>query len=750
MSPTAILYAIEPTGFAKSGEFAPLVVLALIFFLGLLLLFGFAVGWRVLPLWRRARGLEKLTAKLRRQHHGMIRSAEVWDNQVAPELAAIPYLSEAAQEFREQCWHLDGELFNANQASESFHDDVVDPGHSGFGGAVPGLLTAIGILGTFVGITIGLNEVATAFAEGSGTAAEQAALLSEAISGLVAALGVSFRTSIWGLVFSMLATASMTRMEGRLRGALGDLVRWIDGAIGRGTEHTLLLKLVDLQNKQLTELQGLAEDITTGFESAINGSDGQGGLAGILRDVSNKVAKSQSEGVEGLVNHFIDEMNDKLGQRFDGLGGSIDQMVAANSSYQASMGGLVTKLDASTEAQERVAQTVAESVRQSNEAVEKVGATVEALSASADSVRSASEGIGSVLQQQSAVIDRQEAVSSTLVEALQAQEQGWRTHQQAIAETYEGMQARFDALAASVTALVEWHDRVKSELKDQVETWSSAVATQKELTAQFARERQKTSELLEGLGGATAAFRDLGAGLQDLAEQLRSQVDDAKVAQNAGAEKVEAAAGHLDAVGKTLGETWERYRGFAAELNAGLPAVTSLLEEIVASVEVQRGVVQQGRAVADEMKQTAAAQKELKAGLEAIARAGDATRQALQPVAEAISKGASVLNEAAEGLASSSQGARELSAGLRESVQTLSRQQTEASATWQKVSTALQQTSTQLDRGMTEYSQKVNANLQSALGQFDKELNAAVSSLGEAIYSLQDTIEMLDTSAGSD
>ena len=743
MNAIDIFWAVFPTPNPAEG-FSPLFWLACVFFVVMVVLFGFVLGWRWSPLRRRAIELEALRAELEREHDGVIRSASVWDAEVGPRVEAIAYLADAAREFREQCWELDGELRNAHQASDYFHGDVVDPGHSGFGGAVPGLLTAIGILGTFVGITVGLGQIGGAgLTDTTASAADQAAQLSLAIEGLVHSLGVSFRTSIWGLVFSMLATASMTRAEGRLNAAMHDLVGWIDAAVGRGTEQSLLLKLVDSQARQLAELQGLAGAITEGFENAINGREGSGGLAGVLRDMSDKVAKSQSEGVEGLVNHFIDEMNDKLGQRFDELGGSIDTMVGANASYQQAMGGLVQQLGDATEAQERVARIVVESVGKSTDAVEKIGSTVEALSGSAESVKLASESMGIVLDRQAGVMDRQESLSAELVDALRAQESGWRVHQEAIAESYAGIQQRFDGLSEAVAALVEWHDRVKDELADQVSSWSAAVQLQKDLTAQFAVERTKTVELLSGLGAATEAFSELGTGLRSLAEQLRGQVGDVRDAQENGAQKVADAAGHLDQVGKTLGETWEQYRGVAAELNTALPNITSLLEGINQSVDAQGRIVVSGREVAQQMQQTAEAQKEIRQGFEAIARAGESTRAALQPVAAAINAGAATLNQAAEGLKSSSSGVSELAGSLRSTVDGLAQQQRSATEAWSRVSAAVQSTTSELDEGMRTYSERVNTSLKGALEGFDQELKAAVTALGEAIYSLHEVVEGL-------
>ena len=61
------------------------------------------------------------------------------------------------------------------------------------------MLTAFGILGTFIGIVIGLSQI-------GGQMGGDADQLKGAMGNLIGSLGVSFRTSIWGLILSVVST----------------------------------------------------------------------------------------------------------------------------------------------------------------------------------------------------------------------------------------------------------------------------------------------------------------------------------------------------------------------------------------------------------------------------------------------------------------------------------------------------------------------------------------------------------------
>ena len=102
------------------------------------------------------------------------------------------------------------------------HFANMEPPASGFSKQIAGILTSIGILGTFIGITVGLGQIG---ADMSGGSSED---MQNAMSSLISSLGVSFRTSIWGLLSSMVITAMTNSQITKLEKTRLDWLHWLD------------------------------------------------------------------------------------------------------------------------------------------------------------------------------------------------------------------------------------------------------------------------------------------------------------------------------------------------------------------------------------------------------------------------------------------------------------------------------------------------------------------------------------------
>jgi ABC-type transporter Mla subunit MlaD len=137
-------------------------------------------------------------------------------------------------------------------------------------------------------------------------------------------------------------------------------------------------------------------------------------------------------------------------------------------------------------------------------------------------------------------------------------------------------------------------------------------------------------------------------------------------------------------------------------------------------------------------------QAKISASLNGIVESADAARGALEPTV-------TVLVSATEGLTAADRSLRGGATSLEKTALTLSglaqsmrMKDEEARKNWDHVASAMSRTSEGLNQGLRSYSETVNSGLSSALGQFDTELKAAVSTLGSAILGLKETVEDLD------
>ncbi len=120
--------------------------------------------------------------------------------------------------------------------------------------AGPSLLTAVGILGTFIGLVMGLE---------AGTSAGGTGEMPIDINTLVGGLHVSFRTSVIGLVASLALTVVSKSISGRAERELGRLSRTLDAGLVRTTTHELLAHLYVRQDEAAEALRWLKRELAT-------------------------------------------------------------------------------------------------------------------------------------------------------------------------------------------------------------------------------------------------------------------------------------------------------------------------------------------------------------------------------------------------------------------------------------------------------------------------------------------------------
>ena len=173
---------------------------------------------------------------------------------------------------------------------------------------VPATLTGLGILGTFLGLSIGLNSF-----ELSGTVAEVEGPLMDGIK-------VAFHSSICGLCFSVLYNFFYRKTLAEIMGALDYFLnifqRFAVPSTDNGSDNTFLkyqamiCKALQEQTyienaimeRQDARFAGLAEKMDEQNRQTLR----------MYRQVNEKICESQIEGMEKIVNAFIGEMNKAL------------------------------------------------------------------------------------------------------------------------------------------------------------------------------------------------------------------------------------------------------------------------------------------------------------------------------------------------------------------------------------------------------------------------------------------------------
>jgi hypothetical protein len=268
--------------------------------------------------YRRGR---RVTAKLYGIVKGVSRNQLIEHRELFREQAEAAGVLHYWNEFDESLVSHNGELLNTIDAGHFFNSHSLGARllDNRLLAALPGLLTALGVLGTFVGLTIGLGGLAGRFGEGVSTNQ-----LMIGIESLISGAALAFITSVWGVFFSFAFNLWEKIIERKLRNRISGLQDTIDYLFPRLTAEKTLHDIHDESKASTIALEGLAERISNELQSTVQqvGDSISAALVQALNDVLapalNKLATdtqtSSSKAMDGLVARFIGEVG-KVGEQ---------------------------------------------------------------------------------------------------------------------------------------------------------------------------------------------------------------------------------------------------------------------------------------------------------------------------------------------------------------------------------------------------------------------------------------------------
>lgn len=203
---------------------------------------------------------------------------------------------------------------------------------------LPGILTGIGIIGTFFGLILGL------FAFDVSKDAEQ---VRTSLRNLLASVGNAFVVSLAAIILAMLITWLEKRTVNRLYTELDELCGLIDSLFEAGAGEEYLQRLVDAAETSATQAMQMKESIVTDLKQVLTelsnqqistmtansqqlaqsiGENISQGLAEPLKNIGDAVktvGNSQGEGVTKLLtdvmSRFASEMDGMFGSQMRGM-----------------------------------------------------------------------------------------------------------------------------------------------------------------------------------------------------------------------------------------------------------------------------------------------------------------------------------------------------------------------------------------------------------------------------------------------
>ncbi len=173
-------------------------------------------------------------------------------------------------------------------------------------------MTGVGILGTFVGLTIGLQKFNASDSEA----------MAESIVPLIDGIKTAFYTSIYGVVMSLGLNYMFKKELNELDTCFNNFYDCYYENVLSYSEYMLEKKTIDIQEEQKELFKSFSESIAITLSTKmkevmdpvfVKFSDS-------IEDFSKTIALNQVEGLEKIVDNFVTNMNNSLVDQFDKLG----------------------------------------------------------------------------------------------------------------------------------------------------------------------------------------------------------------------------------------------------------------------------------------------------------------------------------------------------------------------------------------------------------------------------------------------
>ncbi len=372
---------------ADFGNFMVYLAVGLVFVVGMVKC--------VLPVSRAGRRLRK-----------SIRALEIGAGAVPPVWQDTLFLGKNMQgpwrRFLVNAEQLDARGMNCN-VEDYVNDDTViySVGHAQLADAVPGLLTSLGILGTFIGLMQGLG----------GLDVSDAAKTMESIPQMIGGMTYAFTTSIAGiacsLVFSMLnrmAHGSATRAIDDFNDAFADIV------MQKPLEpHVQMILQQEDRTALIRHISGdMAARVSDGIVSSVERT-----LAPVAQNMNQFIigqTKAQLDGVSEIVDTFIQQMNRSLNGQFLQLGKTLSTINQAQTVSHDSIHTTMAAADEIMKSMQQVQNVTRQIMTRFDEYVQSMDAQKES---NAQFLRHGNEVLSGVLAATNEQADMLENIRST-------------------------------------------------------------------------------------------------------------------------------------------------------------------------------------------------------------------------------------------------------------------------------------------------------------------------------------------------
>ena len=439
--------------------------------------------------------------------------------------------------------------------------------------ALPGVFTAVGLLGTFVGIAIGLADIPQGTSGGSPSAED----LTLGINTLIGGMSIAFSTSIVGIIGSVWWIFEFRWARRKLESCLSKFVRMTERLLPVEQPHETLLRIAtsntraaeglgaleSIQNdsaavllalKPLTEdvasvkggIQTLGEDMASALEPLIEQH-----IKEPIQNLNLDLGERQTQALGQMVTEFRDTLVSHVGEELHRFGEALKTARTHQSSTVAELEAFFLLLESVSETQLTVLDRGA-----------SVAATFDRGLSALETAQQAIEQAGSTARQ---IMKEAEALATESRRQMTAQEeaakallQAWRAERDVLKNVREKLLALTSELGDQILEfrslaserIGEVFHSFDSEMAKVVEHLGGTLAELRETTEEFPGIAIRLVDVTSRLASATSEqhesiTRGIG-GLEEVTNRIAQQLD-------VGREELMQASERLPACAQEIG-----------------------------------------------------------------------------------------------------------------------------------------------------------------------------------------------------
>ena len=569
----------------------------------------------------------------------------------------------------------------------------------GLWSGLAGTFTGIGILGTFIGLTIGLAGVDT-----SSTGA-----LSSSISGLLGGMSTAFVTSIFGIVSAIVFGVWHSQNMKRFGDAVSRFTDALDQVFIRKSVEEILLEELAESRAQRAAMEQLSTDMAISIcdhlpdvldqlaekmDSAMKGNlDTM--LAGLSerQDKQTEQLMQISSNTNSLVIGGFDQLGDVLkkgvGQGAEELGNSLKNL----SSDIASLAeGIRDILDRSTKASSEANQKTLDAL---NEAISKMNETMEGMA------NKQTEETDKNIQRMTALMEEMKTTMKDIFDEMSASAKEQRTEIGKIAkDSADQTKENLGAINASVKELM-------AGIGGQMQQMQSIIG-------KFAIE--SADQTKENLGVINASVKELMAEIADQMQQMQSMMDT-----------------HEKHMQETLDQMRQAVSSSGNVVNAAGKTVEAAGKTAKVFVEAADDVSMKLKTAAEPLQKAA----------EPLQLAAASLDSGVQVLAQSMTKQQADAKSVAESMQKISDDYMKSSQYVKNALEETRNSWTAYEDRFKGVSGELEKAFAQLDNGMKNYNNVTNEGLMAKLTKFDETISTAVDTLAGVTEEVNENIEDL-------